>query len=178
MQVFPQVFHPHFFLLKTQSLSSWVENNRETIRYIVLQQWQNKNKLSLRKMYLVLIKCSSSGGSYVITFFFHLLSSGFPQFNQGIVFHQYLLHLAALKSILLYFYGAGHYNDAWQGSHYLHNMEKLPQEVLLKFIKEQHIMRHQQSHWNGIFLDIYIKITFMRGRKDPEGNVVFKARSC
>ena len=37
-------------------------------------------------------------------------------------------------------------------------------------------MRHQQSHWNGICLDIYIETTFMRGRKNPEGNAVFKAR--
>ena len=45
---------------------------------IVLEQWQNKNKLSVCKKYLVLTKqkCNSSESSagFVIMFFFHLLN--------------------------------------------------------------------------------------------------------
>ena len=80
---------------------------------------------------------------------------------------EWLLHLAAVKSMFPCFYAAVHHYYTWYGLWYLHNMEKLPQEVLLKFMKGKHAMRHQKSYWNSIWLDIYINKTFMLYRKDP-----------
>ena len=79
----PKCFYLHFFLckntLRTMSLSIWAENNRETIEFIALEQWKNKNKLNLRKMYLTLTKkmCNSSESSadFFLAFFFDLLRS-------------------------------------------------------------------------------------------------------
>ena len=52
-------------------------------------------------------------------------------------------------------------------------METLPQKVLLKFMKGEHVMRHQQSYWNGIWLDMYINTNFMHYGQDPgEGDIV------
>ena len=62
-------------------------------------------------------------------------------------------------------------NYSRYGSYNLRNMEKLPQEVLLKFIIEEHVMRHQQGYWNSIWSDMYIKTTFMRYGKSPGGFV-------
>ena len=63
---------------------------------------------------------------------------------------EWLLHLAVVKSMVPYFYATGHHNYARYGSYYLHNMEKLSQEVLIKFMKGEHVMRHQQGYWGGI----------------------------
>ena len=76
----------------------------------------------------------------------------------------WMLHLAAVKSLLPYFYAAGYHNYA----HYtLFNMEKLPQEVLLKFMKGEHVMRHQQGYWNDIWLGMHLEATFMCYGKGP-----------
>ena len=72
---------------------------------------------------------------------------------------------------LLCFFAAGHHNYARYGSYYLRNMEKLPQEVLKKFMKGEHIMRHEQGYWNGIWSDMYIETTFMCYEKGPGGIV-------
>ena len=83
----PKCFYLHFFLckntLRTMSLSIWAENNRGTIEFIALEQWKNKNKFSLRKMYLTLTKqkrnsIESSADFFLVFFlffFFHLLRS-------------------------------------------------------------------------------------------------------
>ena len=82
--------------------------------------------------------------------------------------------------MLPYFYAAGHHSYARCGSDYLRNMEKLPQEVLLKFMKGEHVMRHQQGNWNGIWSGMYIETTFMCYGKGPGGHCWsnFKAKSC
>ena len=106
MQFLAKVFQPALFslcknTLRSLSLSIWTENNKGTIESIVLEHMQNKNKLSLRKMYLILTKqkCNSSelNAGFFLTFFFHLLRLEFPSFNQVLVFHQsnqlvYLMH--------------------------------------------------------------------------------------
>ena len=73
--------------------------------------------------------------------------------------------------MLPYFYAAGHHSYARCGSYYLCNMEKLPQEVLLKFMKGEHVMRHQQGNWNGMWSGMYIETTFMCYGKGPGGIV-------
>ena len=84
---------------------------------------------------------------------------------------EWLLHLTSVKEMLLYFYAVGHHNYARYGSYYLRNMETLPCEVLEKFMKGKHLMRHQEGYWNGIWPDMFIEITFMRYGKGP-GEIV------
>ena len=48
-------------------------------------------------------------------------------------------------------------------------MEKLLQDVEERFMKCEHIMRHQKGLWNAIWQDIFIATTFMRYGKDPAG---------
>ena len=57
-------------------------------------------------------------------------------------------------------------------------MEKLPQEVLPKFMKEEQVMRHQQSYRNGNWLDMYIEVIFMRYGIGPgrNGGATLKSR--
>ena len=50
------------------------------------------------------------------------------------------LHLSAVSEMIPYFFSAGHQNYARYGLYYLRSMEKLPAEVLSKFIKGEHVM--------------------------------------
>ena len=63
---------------------------------------------------------------------------------------QSLIHLTSVKEMLPYFYVADHHDYARYGSYYLRNMETLPCEVLEKFMKGEHVIRHQEGYWNGI----------------------------
>ena len=54
------------------------------------------------------------------------------------------LHLYAVKKMMPYFFAAGHHNYArYGGLYYLRSMEKLPTEILEKFMKGEHVLRHQ-----------------------------------
>lgn len=79
------------------------------------------------------------------------------------------LHLWAMQEMLLYFFAAGHHNYARYGLYYLRSMERLHGNVLEKFIKGEHVMRHKKGLWNGIWSDMYIETTFMRYGKGPRG---------
>ena len=48
-------------------------------------------------------------------------------------------------------------------------MERLPPDILKHFLKGEHVMRHQDGIWNGIWVDMLIETTFMRYRKGPGG---------
>ena len=48
---------------------------------------------------------------------------------------EWLLHLAAIRQMIPYFFAAGHFNYARYGSYYLRSMSKLPQHVLDHFLK-------------------------------------------
>ena len=50
-------------------------------------------------------------------------------------------------------------------------MEKLPKHILESFLKGEHVMRHQESYWNGKWSDMLIKTTFMKYGKGPGGLV-------
>ena len=50
-------------------------------------------------------------------------------------------------------------------------MGKLPKEVLEKFMKGEHVMRHQSGYWNAIWSDMFIETTFLRYGKGPGGIV-------
>ena len=50
-------------------------------------------------------------------------------------------------------------------------METLPCKLLVKFMKGEYVIRHQEGYWNGIWSIMFIEITFMRYGKDPGGIV-------
>ena len=79
------------------------------------------------------------------------------------------LHLATYKQMLPYFFAAGHVNYARYGLCYLREIERLPQEVLSHFMKDEHIMHHSAGLWNGIWSDMMIETTFMWHGHAPGG---------
>ena len=58
------------------------------------------------------------------------------------------LHLWAVKEMIPYFFAAGHVNYARYGLYYLRTMERLPTEVLTRFLKGEHVMYHKSGFWN------------------------------
>ena len=72
--------------------------------------------------------------------------------------------------MLPYFYVAGH-TYARYGSYYLINMETLTCEVLEKFMKGEHVIRHQEGYRNEVWSDMFIETTFVRYGKGPGGIV-------
>ena len=79
------------------------------------------------------------------------------------------LHLWAVQEMMPYFFAAGHHNYARYGLYYLRSMQRLPTEILEKFLKGEHVMRHKLGLWNSIWSDMYIETTFMRYGKGPKG---------
>ena len=82
------------------------------------------------------------------------------------------LHLLSVKAMLPYFFGAGHWNYARYGLYYLRSMEKLLPEVVARFLKGEHVMRHRPGLWNAIWSDMFIETnesTFMRYGHGPGG---------
>lgn len=77
---------------------------------------------------------------------------------------EWSLHLWAVERIIPYFFAAGHVNYARYGV--------LPDDVLEKFLKGEHVMRHNTGLWNGLWSDTFIETTFMHYGKGPGGIVV------
>ena len=82
---------------------------------------------------------------------------------------EWALHLHAYKEMIPYFFAANHTNYARYGLYYQRCMEKLPPDILKHFLKGEHVMRHQDGIWNGIWVDMLIETTFMRYGKGPGG---------
>ena len=82
---------------------------------------------------------------------------------------EWALHLHACKEMIPYFFAANHTNYARYGLYYLRRMERLPPDILKHFLKGEHVMRHQDGIWNGIWVDMLIETTFMRYGKGPGG---------
>ena len=61
-----------------------------------------------------------------------------------------------------YFFAAGHVNYARYGLCYLVATKSLSDPVLNRFLKREHVMRHEKGIWNGIWSDMFIESTFMR----------------
>ena len=68
-----------------------------------------------------------------------------------------------------YFFASGHMNYARYGICYLRTMHKLPKCILEAFMRGEHVMRHQDGIWNGIWSDMMIETTYMRYGKGPGG---------
>lgn len=78
------------------------------------------------------------------------------------------LHLAAVEKMLPYFFASSHVNYARYGL-YLKSMQRLPFALLKKFMEGQHVMRHQDGLWNGLWSDLFIETTYMRYGHGPSG---------
>ena len=86
------------------------------------------------------------------------------------------LHLHACCKMMPYFVVPGHVNCAQYGLCYLRTIHKLPETiyklsgiVLKQFLKGEHIVRHQDGHWNEIWTDMMIESTYIRHGKGPGG---------
>ncbi len=80
---------------------------------------------------------------------------------------EWALHLWAVNEMIPYFFAAGHVHYARYGLLYLRSMQKLHGEVLERFLKGEHVQRHRQGLWNGIWMDMFIETTFMRYGHGP-----------
>ena len=65
------------------------------------------------------------------------------------------LHLLAVKLMMPYFFAGGHLNYARYGLYDLSLMERLPDDILVQFMKGEHVMRHQAGIWNGMWSDMF-----------------------
>ena len=70
------------------------------------------------------------------------------------------LHLYACQNMIQYFFAAGHR---------LCYLSKLSPNILDNFLKEQHVLRHKQGIWNGIWSDIMIETMFLKFGKGSTG---------
>ena len=50
---------------------------------------------------------------------------------------------------------------------HLRSMHKLHGEVLERFLKGEHVQRHRQGLWNGIWTDLFIETTFLYYGQGP-----------
>ena len=62
----------------------------------------------------------------------------------------WLLHLWSVEAMLPYFHAAKNINYARYGLLYLQEMQRLPDDILLKFLKGEHVTCHTAGIWNGI----------------------------
>ncbi len=60
------------------------------------------------------------------------------------------LHLWAMQQMIPYFFAAGHVNYA----NYLRSMERLPENILKRFLNGEHVMMHNPGVLNAIWSDI------------------------
>ena len=55
---------------------------------------------------------------------------------------EWSLHLWAMQQMIPYFFAAWHVNYARYGLYYLRSIERLPENVLKRFLNREHVMRH------------------------------------
>ena len=70
-----------------------------------------------------------------------------------------------------YFFVAGHWNYGRESICCLRSMGKLSGDILNKFMKVEHVMRHQKGLWDGILSDMMIETTYMKYGKGPSGMI-------
>lgn len=79
------------------------------------------------------------------------------------------LHLLAVQKMVPYFFAAGHVHYARYCLVYLRSMQGLPPNVSEHFMAGEHVMRHQDGLWNGLWSDMFIETTYMRYGHGPSG---------
>ena len=70
---------------------------------------------------------------------------------------EFPLHLYACHQMIPYFFAAGHNNYARYGLCYLLTMPRLPPTILNQFMNREHVLRHREGIWNGIWSDMMIE---------------------
>ena len=85
------------------------------------------------------------------------------------------LHLHAVRLMMLYFFAAGHPNYAHFGLYYLHTITDKPKDILARFMKGEHVTRHSQGSWNGMWSDMMIETTFMKYAKGQNWTISLHA---
>ncbi len=73
-------------------------------------------------------------------------------------------HLDNVRQLIPYFFTARRTIYARYGIYYMKSITctTLPRTVLYRFMDGEHVMRHIQGVWNGIWSDMFIETTFMR----------------
>lgn len=84
------------------------------------------------------------------------------------------LHLSCIKAMLPIFHATGHFSYAKSCQLYLQDMEslheKMPEEEYRKFTKQSFFtVRRSEKHWSGVWSDMTIEQTLMRGIKTLGG---------
>ena len=82
---------------------------------------------------------------------------------------EWSLHLWAVNEMIPYFFAAGHIHYSRYGLIYLRSMQKLHGETLERFLNGEHVQRHRQGLWNGIWTDMFIETMFMCYGHGPGG---------
>ena len=79
------------------------------------------------------------------------------------------LHLSKVEQMLPYFFAVGHFSYARYGLYYLRCMQRLPPTLLTRFLHGEHVMRHRDGVWNGLWSNMFIETTHMRYGHRPKG---------
>ena len=72
------------------------------------------------------------------------------------------LHLYCYKKMIPYFFAAGHWNYARDSIVYLRSIEKMPTNLLNRFMNREHVIRIKDRLFNGIWSDMAIETTYMK----------------
>ena len=72
------------------------------------------------------------------------------------------LHLYCCKKMIPYFFAAGHWNYARDSIVYLRSIEKMPTNLLNRFMNGEHVIRIKDGLFNGIWSDMAIETTYMK----------------
>ena len=70
-----------------------------------------------------------------------------------------------------YFFASGHWNYARDSIVYLRTMEKLPNSLMDKFIRGEHVVYLKDGLFNGVWSDMAIESTYMKVGKGLDGIV-------
>ena len=82
---------------------------------------------------------------------------------------EFHLHLRAIELMMPFFFAAGHIHYARYATYYIISMQAIPHHILQHFTKGDHLVRHIDDIWNGIWSDMFIETTFMRYGKGKHG---------
>ena len=72
------------------------------------------------------------------------------------------LHLHCCEKMTPYFFAAGHWNYAWDNIVYLRSIEKMPNNLLNRFMNGEHVIRIKDGLFNRIWNDMAIETTDMK----------------
>ena len=72
------------------------------------------------------------------------------------------LHLHCCKKMIPNFFAAGHWNYARDSIVYLRSIEKMPTNLLNRFMNGEHVIRIKDGLFNGIWSDMAIETMYMK----------------